>query len=65
VVHPLNRHGGSPFFVAWPRWPHLPWERSRQAVLDILGHIVIENLLTQHGPNPHRSTAEGLSQASN
>jgi len=40
-------------------------ERSRQAVLDILGHIVIENLPTQHGPNPHRSTAEGLSQASN
>src|SRR5882757_8511551 len=25
--------------AARPRWPHLPWERSRQAVLDILGHI--------------------------
>jgi hypothetical protein len=47
------------FFVARLRWPHLPWERSRHAVLDILGHIIIENLLAQHGPNPHRSTADG------
>ena len=34
-----------------PRWPHLPLGRSRQAVLDILGHIFLENLLTQHGPS--------------
>jgi hypothetical protein len=28
-----------------------PWGRSRQAVLDILGHSFFENLLTQHGPS--------------
>lgn len=26
--------------VVRPRWPHLPLGRSRQAVLDILGHVV-------------------------
>jgi hypothetical protein len=28
-----------------------PWDGSRKAVLDILGHIFFENLLTQHGPS--------------
>jgi hypothetical protein len=35
VLHPLHRHAGL-LGVVRPRWPHLPWERSRQAVLDIL-----------------------------
>ena len=37
--------------VVRPRWPHLPLGRSRQAGLDILGHIFFENLPTQQGPS--------------
>lgn len=45
----MSRPVWSCFFVARPRWPHLPWERSWQAVLDILGHIVVENPTRHHG----------------
>jgi hypothetical protein len=37
--------------VVRPRWPHLSLGRSRQAGLDIHGHIFFENLPTQHGPS--------------
>ena len=49
--------------VVRPRWSHLPLRRSRQAVLDILGHIFFENLLTQHGPSQHIDRLAGLSRS--
>jgi hypothetical protein len=37
--------------VVRPRVAASALGRSRQAVLDILGYIFLENLLTQHGPS--------------